>query len=128
MSEQNGPSDPANRRIHDRQVVCIPAYAHTVDTPESTALIRDISLSGAYFLTRTPFEPGDRIEFVLHWSGDPAGPTHTVTADVIRIEERDSEQAGIWPFGVAIRFDVELGDASERIEQLAELLAEKCPD
>lgn len=128
MTPPDDEATESDRRAHDREVVCIPAYAHTIDSPERVALIRDISLSGALFLSPTSYDEGSRIELVLHLTGDPEGPAHEVTCDVVRVEERDPEQAGLWPFAVAVHFDVELDELAEDIERLSALLAERCPD
>jgi hypothetical protein len=123
MVDQADHEPEDNRRDSDRKIVCIPAYVHKVDSPDLVALIRDVSLSGCYLLARRRLAVGDRVEVVLHLTGDPAGPIHEATADVVRCETIDPDRETLWWYGVALRFDVELHDVRQQVEELAKRLA-----
>jgi len=123
MGERADHESDDDRREFNRKLVCIPAYVHTVDSPDLVALIRDVSLSGCYLLARRRFTVGDRVEVVLHLSGDPAGPVHEATADVVRCETIDPHRETLWWYGVALRFDVELQVIRQQVEALAQRLA-----
>ena len=123
MGEQAEHEADDNRREFARKLVCIPAYVHTVDSPDLVALIRDVSLSGCYLLARRRLTAGDRVEVVLHLTGDPAGPVHEATADVVRCETIDPHRETLWWYGVALRFDVELHEIRQQVDELAKRLA-----
>lgn len=119
-------SEQPERRKHVRRLVCIPAYVDTEKAPQHIALIRDISLSGAYFLTRVSLEVGDKLDIALHLTGDPGGRVHDTSATVVRAEVLEPERADLWTCGVAVQFEDLLKGIEEEIEELATRLAQAC--
>jgi hypothetical protein len=43
-----------------------------------------------------------------------------VTAEVVRVEERSPEQADVWPFSAAVKFDEPLTNLEDEFESLEE--------
>jgi len=117
-------STPPNRRGDPRYLTCVLAGLKTEST-EAVALIRDVSVSGAFLLTQKPFPAGERLDLNLHFSTDLAG-AHHVTARVVRSGRRDRDRSDLWAFSAAVRFDEpllhlepEIREAARRAEGLA---------
>ena len=125
VDDKPAQGNPQEKRKHDRELVLIPVYVEREQVPApSLGLIRNVSVAGAYFLTQQRLEPGASLDLTLHLSGDPAGPTREITATVVRIEELDLDTTDLWFYGVGIRFDEELSDLADEIEELARRLAD----
>ena len=85
-----------------------------------TAVIKDLSVSGALLLTRARVKPGDEVTLSLYLTGDP-NVAREVKGHVVRDERRSLEVSDIWPFAVAIRFH----EPFEEIEPDVRAIAEK---
>jgi hypothetical protein len=106
------------RRESQRHLACFPAQIQKPGGSTRTALIRDLSVAGALLLTRTRLSVGEEVQLSLYLSKDSGGARHT-SGRVIRVEPRTGEQAGVWPFGVAVQFHDRLHDREDEIRQLA---------
>ena len=114
-------SDGSERRRNERHVACVPVHIYDQSRhdqpglPSHTALIRELSVSGAQILTRTMYEVGARIELDLFIrdteNADPAA------GRVVRCERR--KERGLWPIVVAIEFDEPLTAFESEIRELA---------
>ncbi|MBW2529175.1 MAG: PilZ domain-containing protein [Deltaproteobacteria bacterium] len=114
-------TDPKHdRRTAARHLACFPAYVGTEEEGQNIALIRDVSVNGALLLTRDQLDVGDKIELSMYVSGDAKAPAHETAAEVVRVEERRPEQADVWPYSAAVKFDKELKDLEAEFKDLEE--------
>ncbi|WP_170319307.1 PilZ domain-containing protein [Polyangium spumosum] len=125
--EEEGPlsegplSGPASdRRTALRHSAVFPAHVDTGNGNKRTAVIRDLSVSGALLLTRARVKIGDEVTLSLYLTGDP-NQAQEVKGRVVRDERRSVEVSDIWPYAVAIRFN----EPFEAIEPDVKALAEK---
>lgn len=122
MSEQRE-SDPQERRAHPRRIVCLVAHIEPTELPRDAALVRNISLSGAYLLARLSVAADERLLLVLHFDGaSEQERVEEIRARVIRTERLDPEQSSIWSVGFAVEFEEpvdHLAGAIERAEAFA---------
>lgn len=125
--EEEGPlsegplSGPASeRRTATRHQAYVPAHVDTGNGHKRTAMIKDLSVSGALLLTRARVKPDDEITLSLYLTGDP-NVARVVKGRVVRDERRSVEVSDIWPFSVAVRFD----EPFEEIEPDVKAIAEK---
>jgi hypothetical protein len=107
------------RRTSSRLIACIPAYLDSIQDEHDLALIRDVSTSGARLLTRTKLPVGLSVHLELYVRGDAATPSE-VSGHVVRSDRRDIALSDVWPWEVAIEFEVPLEDAHHEIEELSE--------
>lgn len=128
-SEQDGPvsegsmgfteSEAASERRGDyRHLACFPAHLHTEQGVVRTALIRDLSVSGALLLTRAAYAAGDPIKLSLYLA-EGEEPT-LVEGKVVRSSRRTGELAHPWTRSVAVRFDETVDALEPLVKQLAE--------
>lgn len=108
---------PEDRRRAERYIACFPAEVDPGRQWASTALIRDLSVTGALLITRDGYVVGEPVILQLHVSDD-LGPRHAA-ARVLRVE-RDAECDAYFPHAVAVRFDEPLEDIRAEIAELAE--------
>jgi len=114
-------SGPASeRRTATRHNAVFPAHVDTGNGQKRTAVIRDLSVSGALLLTRARVKIGDEVILSLYLTGDP-NQSREVKGRVVRDERRNIEVADIWPYAVAIQF----AEPFESIEPDVKALAEK---
>lgn len=104
------------RRQAERYIACFPAEVDPGRDWATTALIRDLSVSGALLITREGYVVGEPVALQLHIS-EELGPRYA-TARVLRVE-RDAECDAYFPHAVAVRFDQPLEDLRAEIEDLA---------
>lgn len=120
----DGPEDEAptgsERRGDPRHLACFPAHVETTEgegNPRS-ALIRDLSVSGALLLTRARLEVGDTVRLSLYLKeGDEP---YFTTARVVRNERRSIEVAHPWTKAVAVQFDEPIKALDAEAKALAE--------
>jgi hypothetical protein len=82
-----------------------------------TAVIRDLSVTGALLLTSARCKVGDEVTMNLYVMGDET--MHTVTGKVVRHERRDLATAGLWPYSLGIHFDEPLHELEPQIAEVA---------
>jgi hypothetical protein len=122
------PSDESaqqERRAHPRRIVCIVAHVEPEELPRDAALLRNISLSGAYLLARLPMSADERVLLALHFITDKGEEARVeeVPATVIRVEPLDAETSAIWSVGVAMRFEASVDHLTDAIERAASFAA-----
>lgn len=110
--------DEAERRVDPRHLACFPAHLETAEGVPRSALIRDLSVSGALLLTRARLQIGDTVKLALHLRED-AEP-FTATARVIREERRPSDLVHPWTNTVAVQFEAPIKELEEEAKALAE--------
>jgi hypothetical protein len=88
-----------------------------------TALVSDISIAGAKFLTNAPFRVRDSVALRIRLSNvDQDAPTIDAAAKVVRVEPLGRSRVGLWSHAVAVQFERELGDHQSAIDQLAAIV------
>jgi len=118
-SEGAEEADEGDERRRDfRHLACFPAHLHAGPGIARSALIRDLSVSGALLLTRARFKVGDPIELSLYLDDQP--DAHKVAAHVVRVERRTGHRAHPWTMSLGVRFDVALTDLEPQVKALAD--------
>lgn len=118
MSE-DGDKTGIDRRESERHLACFPAFVEEMGTegePRS-ALIHDLSVTGALLLTRAKLDVGDDVKLMLHLEGDKT--PLAVSAKVVRVERRTSEMAHPWTRNVAVQFEEAMPQVEEAAKQIA---------
>lgn len=108
----------SDRRVATRHLACFPVHVENDEARRRTAVIRDLSVTGARLLTRAHFQVGDRLTLSLYLSSDVA-EARVVQGRVVRAEKRSYEEAQVWPHSVAVQFDEPLLDAEMEIRRIA---------
>src|SRR5215510_10768391 len=112
-SIDSGP--PSDRRVGTRHLACFAAEIQMERwNGARTAVIRDLSVTGALLLTGAKLKIGDQVALNLYILGDET--MHTVTGKVVRYERRDPATAGLWPFSVGVHFDAPLHELEAQIK------------
>lgn len=82
-----------------------------------TAVIRDLSVTGALLLTSAKVKVGDQVSLNLYIMGDDT--MHSVNGKIVRHERRDPDTAGLWPYSIGIQFDAPLEGLEPQIKDVA---------
>ncbi len=113
-----GESDDAEERRRDfRHLACFPAHLHAGPGVARSALIRDLSVSGALLLTRARFDAGAPIELSLYIDESPEA--YKIGGRVVRSARRSGALAHPWTMSLAVRFDRPLTEIEPQIRALA---------
>jgi hypothetical protein len=115
--------DRNDRRGGERLFACAPAHIELQTGATRTAILRDVSVSGALLLTRAKVHADDQLTLHLYFSGEPTD-ARVVGARVVRVKHRDPDTAGLWPYEVAVEFAEHLNDREAEIRALAAHQAE----
>ncbi|MBK8258203.1 MAG: PilZ domain-containing protein [Polyangiaceae bacterium] len=111
-------SPGSERRAGTRHLACFAAEIQMERwNGARTAVIRDLSVSGALLLTGARVQVGDQVTLNLYIVGDET--LHAVSGKVVRHERRDPATAGLWPFSIAVHFDNPLNELEEQIKAVA---------
>ncbi len=110
-------NDGSDRREETRHFACFPAHIQREGGSPRTALIKDLSVTGALLLTRASLAVGDAVHLNLYLSELAVDP-RVAAARVVRVEKRRSERAEVWPFSVGVQFDVPLRDCEADIKEI----------
>ena len=110
---------PSESRLGVRHFACFPAHIGRPDGEKSTAMIHDLSVSGALLVVRAQLVVGDAVSLELYVTGDPADSrTRSTHARVVRVEPLDLVARGLWSHRVAVQFDEPLTDFEPEIKAL----------
>ena len=115
--------DGSDRRETERLFACAPAHIELQTGATRTAILRDVSVTGALLLTRAKVQVDETLTLHLYFSGEPSD-ARVVGARVVRIKHRDPDTAGLWPYEVAVEFSEHLNDRESEIRALAAHQAE----
>jgi hypothetical protein len=118
MAEAESESGNSNRRSELRHLACMLAQVQRGDNARS-ALIRDISTTGALLFTRTKLQVGEVLKLSLFLEGDSSTQPVVTQGKVVRSESRPRQLADVWTESAAIQFDSPLNDLSGKLEQIA---------
>ncbi len=118
-SEQPADSiPPSDRRAGIRHLACFAAEIQMERwNGARTAVIRDLSVTGALLLTGARAQIGDQVTLNLYVLGDET--MHTVTGRIVRYERRDPATSGMWPFSLGVQFDAPLTELEDQIKEVA---------
>lgn len=115
-------AERAERRALVRHYTCFPFQMQRGDSGDTQdmeiALVRDLSLSGAYLLAGSDPAVGTRVQLHLDVFEDPEA-LRTVEGKVIRTERRPEDVAHVWPFGIAVQFNEVQTDLESAVVRLA---------
>lgn len=127
MTKADSIPPDSDRRRHPRCLVCTPVEVKPEPSTfepieDHKAVIRDISVSGASFLTRVPLDQEDRLDLTIYLSRDEGGDSIKTGARVVRVEHFEPERADVWTCQIAVAFDQPLDGHEQAIEELGERL------
>ncbi|HEY1696089.1 MAG TPA: PilZ domain-containing protein [Polyangiaceae bacterium] len=111
---------PSERRIGVRHFACFPAHLERDGGGKRSAMMHDLSVSGALLVVSTLLRVDDRISLTLYATGDPDSPSRATSARVVRVEPLEPLARGLWTHRVAVQFDEPLTDFEDEIKTLAE--------
>ncbi len=123
MADGTRAPKPEDRREETRHIACFPAHIQRDGGSTRSALIRDLSVTGVFLLTRAKFEVGAPIRLNLYLSESVKEP-RVATGRVVRFQKRGRELAELWPYGVAVQLDEPLRDCEAEIRDLEARQAE----
>ena len=115
--ELGAAEDADERRRDHRHLACFPAHLHAGPGVARSALIRDLSVSGALLLTRARFAAGAAIELSLYLDDRPEA--YKVAGHVVRAARRTGELAHPWTMSLGVRFERPLTEIEPQIKALA---------
>jgi hypothetical protein len=110
--------DGSDRRGDLRHLACFPAHVETEAGVRRSALIRDLSVSGALLLTRARLHVGDSVKLSLYLRD--GAPPFLTTARVVREEQRPSEMVHPWTKSLAVQFEAPLPALDQDARALAD--------
>ncbi len=113
-------SMPPERRIGVRHFACFPAHIERTGDVKRTAMMHDLSISGAMLVVNARLAVGDVVSLQLHVSGDADARSRSTHARVVRVERLEPAARGIWSHKVAVQFDEPLLDFEADIKALGE--------
>jgi hypothetical protein len=111
---------PSERRIGVRHFACFPAHVEPTGGARRSAMMHDLSKSGASLVVSTLLKVDDRISLTLYVKGDPDSPSQVTPARVVRVEPLPPEARGLWTHRIAVQFDEPLEGFDDEIKALAE--------
>jgi hypothetical protein len=109
---------PSERRIGFRHFACFPAFVEQPDGEKRTAMIHDLSMTGALLNVRAGLSVGDTVRLQLMLTGDLNGRMRDAVGKVVRVEQLGPKAQGTWSHRVAVHFDEELRDVEQEIKAL----------
>jgi len=111
---------PSERRIGVRHFACFPAHIERTGDVKRTAMIHDLSITGALLVVNARLAVGDVVSLELHVSGDADARTRSTHARIVRVEPLEPAARGIWSHRVAVQFGEPLDDFEPEIKELGE--------
>ncbi|HEY8089576.1 MAG TPA: PilZ domain-containing protein [Polyangiaceae bacterium] len=111
---------PSERRIGVRHFACFPAHLERTGGSRRSAMMHDLSTSGASLVVSTLLAVDDRISLKLYVTGDPDSPSRVTPARVVRVEVLPPEARGLWTHRIAVQFDEPLEGFDDEIKALGE--------
>jgi hypothetical protein len=115
-------SNEANKRQAERHLACFAAQLAKEDGKQRTAVIRDLSVTGALILTRARMTVGETLTLELYLTPE-MDEKHTTGCKVVRVEELEPGASGLWSRIVGVQFDAPLSHLEAQIKQIADAQA-----
>lgn len=110
---------PSERRLGLRHFACFPAYLEHIGGEKRTAMIHDLSITGALLLVRTTLAVNDAVTLQLFFGGDSPAPGRIAIGRVVRVEALSERARDPWSHRIAVHFDEEIKDVEPEVEALA---------
>ena len=108
---------PSERRGDTRHLACFPAHLETATGVPRSALIRDLSVSGALLLTRARLAIGDTVKLSLYLrEGARASSPSRRRVWCARSEADEARWSTPWTKAMAVQFDQLLPDLEEEAQ------------
>jgi hypothetical protein len=104
------------RRRAVRHLASLPVHEHLDDGKTRTAMVRQLSVTGAQVLTQGKREVGTHLTLSLFFYED--SPSRDVKAHVVRAERRDEDP--LWRWLTVVEFETHLTDLEPEIREMAE--------
>ena len=101
--------------------MCAPVDVQPQSTTDHRAVLRDISVLGASFLTRVALVEGEGVHLTLQLGREASSIAET-NAKVVRVERLDADRSDVWSHQIAVQFDAPLLGHQVEIDALAERL------
>jgi hypothetical protein len=109
---------PSERRRGTRHVARFPGVVEPPESEKMTAMISDLSETGALLLVRLPeSKVGDELRIELHILFD-SDDTHVVSGRVVRVEPLPDSRTGLWTHQLAVQFQESIAFTPAEIESL----------
>jgi hypothetical protein len=118
MSQRTAEQEAEDRRASERHLACVLAQVEREEGTARSAIIRDVSVTGALLFTRATLVVGERVTLSLYILGDGQPPV-PATGHVVRSGPRPRALADVWTHEAAIRFDGTLDAHEERLARIA---------
>jgi hypothetical protein len=104
MAEKKDSAPPSDRRGGERHMACFPAYVEPAVGSRRTAMIVELSVTGALLLAQKAIEVGERVRLEL-FIFDDTSRSREAAARVVRTEALDEAAVGPWTCRIALQFD-----------------------
>lgn len=128
MSDSKRDPGPVSseRRGGERHIACFPAYVERTEGAPYTAMIHDLSATGALLLMRKARTPDEVLKLKLFILED-LDQSRVASGRVVRCEPLPEEEVGLWTHRVAVQFDEPLTMYEKEIRSLKERQARLGP-
>lgn len=116
-SDAPPPDSSRDRRRQERLAAAVVTIA-VVRGEERSALLRDLSETGAMFLTRARLQPGEHVKLSVFTNADLTDPLE-LEGEVVRATPWEDGGA-FWPFSVGVHFSTPATQHLDRIREIGQ--------
>jgi len=110
------------RRANERSLVCAPVGVEPQTSKGHKAVLRDISMTGASFLTRVVLQAEEPVTLTIELDRASQGRSVRASGKVVRVQALDPECADVWTHQIAVHFNEPLSRYEAEIQELADRL------
>jgi PilZ domain-containing protein len=110
---------PSDRRGGERHLACFPAAIEREAGSQRSAMIHDLSVTGALLLVRREIPAGERVRLQLYILED-INKFHVASGKVVRGEPLADDAIGLWSHRIAVQFDEPITMYEAEINALTE--------
>ncbi|MBI5548082.1 MAG: PilZ domain-containing protein [Deltaproteobacteria bacterium] len=107
----------SNRRRAPRHMVVVPVHIDSAQRKDRLGVTRDVSNSGALFLSNSMFAIGERLEVTFYVSAKSRSG-RKAQGEVVRVEQLETGLQ--WRYAMALVFAEPMPDADEVFAELEE--------
>lgn len=115
-SDAPPPDSSRDRRRGGERLAAAVVTVVEVNGQDRSAILRDLSVTGAMFLTRARLAPGDQVNLRVFTTSDLADPL-LLAGEVVRVTPWE-DGAAFWPFSVGVHF---AQPATEHVDRIREI-------
>lgn len=116
-SDAPPPESGRDRRREERLAAAVVTIV-VVRGEERSALLRDLSVTGAMFLTRARLQPGEQVKLSVFTNSDLTDPLE-LEGEVVRASAWEDGGA-YWPFSVGVQFAAPATEHLDRIREIGQ--------